>query len=294
LQLRTYAEKLFEVFADALSTDEYFFASMKPSMVDLRLFSILAPLLLPTSSYPELAKSTLPTLLRTKFPALVSHTERVQQLVWPIEKRIREASTPDGQGVVRKTLVATPGWPSLPGREQDSTERLDSPPPLTIRVASTMGRICGSTYHYTSSVFSARSSTRSERTAKSAAPAAPSSSPPKKATTEAERKEARRVAIGRWVWISSAVIGLVGTALASGLVSIQYGADEEDGDEEDDDDDGGEEVMEDEATLEDTSIEVDEDEDDYQLEVIDVDEIDGEEVDEEAVEVDFEEEDEEE
>ncbi|UZJ56704.1 hypothetical protein CBS101457_006024 [Exobasidium rhododendri] len=292
MRLRTYAETVLGVFAAALGSDEYFFASTRPSLLDLRLFSILAPFLVPSSSYPSLASSTLPTLLHSKFPTLVLHSKRVQNLIWPIEiQSMLESSSTDGNNPTKKTLVSTPGWPTLVNRECDGTEISQPVQPMTIRVASTLGKVCGSTYHYTSSLFS---STKKPHTSARASASGVSSTPPpepKTALTEAEKKEARKVAIGRWIWISSAVAGLIGTAFASGLLAIQYGGDEDEeeevgevvelmknetaeGEEEDDDD---------------AITEIDEDEGDYQIEIIEISDDGSEDDDEVAMEIEEEE-----
>ena len=245
----------------------------------MRLFSLLAPLLLPPLSYPALAASSLPTLLRSSYPSLVAHTQRLQALIWPIQVQpMLEASVAGGSGIVHRSMVYTPGWPDLPGRESDDgSGDAASAVPVTIRLARGLGRVCGQSYRYASTLF-APSPTPGQQSAGAASrPAAAekqsSKTPP---MTEVEKKEARRVAIGRWVWISSAVLGLIGTAFASGLLAIEL---VDEGEETQVHGLGQSERAEEEGPLEeemvdDGATEVDED-DDFEVQIIDDDDEDG-------------------
>lgn len=253
----------------------------RPSLVDLRLFSLLAPLLLPPLSYPALAASSLPTLLRSSYPSLVAHTQRLQALIWPIQEQpMLEASVAGSSGIVHRSMVYTPGWPDLPGRESDDgSGNAASAVPLTIRLARGLGWVCGQSYHYASTLLAPPSAPGQQNAGVPSRPAAAekqSSKPPH--MTEVEKKEARRVAIGRWVWISSAVLGLIGTAFASGLLAIELVDEGDEGEETQVHGLGQSERVEEEEQLEeivdDGATEVDED-DDFEVQIIDDDDEDG-------------------
>lgn len=205
---------------------------------------------------------------------------------------ILESSSIGGGDVSRKTLVSTPGWPSLPGREDDSTEPLEPRPPVTIRIASSMGRMCGATYHYTSTLFSARK--QKGNSASSSATPAHASSNAKTAMTKAEEKEAKRVMIGRWIWISSAVIGIIGTAFASGLLAIEFSSGEEEEGQEQLQEGLSADTAKDGEVLDAEATKSSDDEEEYELVLVDgEDDDDDDEVDdddEDADEVETEEE----
>ena len=131
-----------------------------------------------------------------------------------------EARTGRGGEIVQRQFVSTPGWPEIEGRQDEFGD--EGSDPLTIRLASGLGRVCGQTYYYASSILSTlKDQTREE-------PKQETKTEVKKPVmTQAEKTEARRVAIGRWIWISSAVVGLIGTAFTSGLLSISLVGDED-------------------------------------------------------------------
>jgi hypothetical protein len=182
-------------------------------------------MLLPASSYSKLATCSITSLLRSNYSTLVHHSDRVQKLIWPIEVQpILEASTSGTGNIIEKHFVSTPGWPSIAGRQVETD---DGPPAaMTIRLASGLGRVCGQTYYYASSMLS----TLKDQTKQEPKQAEKTETKAKPVMTQAEKTEARRVAIGRWIWISSSVIGLIGTAFASGLLSVEI-IDEDDGEE---------------------------------------------------------------
>lgn len=197
----------------------------RPSLLDLRLFSLLAPVLLPSSSYPNLATCPITLLLHSSYPTLVRHSERVQKLIWPIEVQpVLEASTNGRGNIVEKHFVNTPGWPTIAGRQDETDE--GPPAAMTIRLASGLGRVCGQMYYYTTSMLS----TVGDQARHESKEEVQTETRPKPVMTQAEKAEARRVFIGRWIWISSAVIGLIGTAFASGLLSVEV-VEEDDGEE---------------------------------------------------------------
>ncbi|PWN91635.1 hypothetical protein FA10DRAFT_300228 [Acaromyces ingoldii] len=186
----------------------FLFGQDKPTKVDVRLFSLLAPLLhlVPleetASSSDESAALATVLLIRNRYPLLVDYVERVRTHIWQAEgPRLH--------------------WPSE-----------DVPQDMTIRIAQTLGTLSGQAYLGLTSLGTYLRPRRRR-------PAPPSttaregqekSKPEQK--TERERKDEAKIAWGRAVWIASAVVGVIGTAFASGLLEISFEADEDEENED--------------------------------------------------------------
>lgn len=238
LRILSFAEEVFSTLSEALGTATFFSGTEKPAPVDVRLFSLLAPLLLPVETFPALAASSLTKLLRSSYPTLVQHAQRVQNHLWPVElhqsehegttvaseHRDYEKAAVQQQDALPGTLVpivATPGWPQLLGESAAPAK------PSTTRLLSSLRSAPSDAWTFLSRTWSrqtsggARASVQAEGSASKRSGGTP-------AMSETQRREARRLQIGRWVWIASAAIGIVGTAFASGLLAIEMVDDDDD------------------------------------------------------------------
>lgn len=197
----SFAQDICDTMVECLGEEEYFSGLSKPSLLDLRIFSLLAPLLLPAQHYPALAEAPIVQTLRSSYPILVQHSERIRLLLWSKQEPFQRNDTPD--------------WPILPGRKQNATAGVDEP--LSIRIATQLGRSTSQAY-----IFARRMT--SNLTSFSRSPSTNNSStqtPNQRQRSAAEAREARMVTIGRYVWIASAIVGVIGTAFASGLLRIE-------------------------------------------------------------------------
>lgn len=236
-RITTFAQDVFDTLVESLGEEEYFSGLVKPSVLDLRIFSLLAPLLLPAQQYPALAEAPITQVLRSSYPTLFQHSERIRLLLWSKDEASQQGETPD--------------WPILPGRNQDVTAAIDEP--LSIRIATQLGRSTSQAYMFARRMISNLSPfSRSRVVASNQGP-----------RSAAEAREARMMTIGRYVWIASAIVGVIGTAFASGLLRIEIVDDSDAEAVAESGDDWqtvtGEEVDED---LEDGEIDLDDDEDD--------------------------------
>ncbi|PWN35726.1 uncharacterized protein FA14DRAFT_46179 [Meira miltonrushii] len=194
-KMTTFAQEVFNTLAESLGEEEYFSSLAKPSVLDLRIFSLLAPLLLPAHEYPALAEAPIAQALRSSYPTLLQHSERIRLLLWSKQEASPQSEAPD--------------WPILPGRQRNATAANDEP--LSIRIATQLGRSTSQAY-----MFARRMTSNLMPFSRSRAVA--SNQRPRSA---AEAREARIMTIGRYVWIASAIVGVIGTAFASGLLRIE-------------------------------------------------------------------------
>jgi hypothetical protein len=211
VRLEACAKELFDAIADLVADNAFVSESERPCLLDLRLFSLLAPLLLPEEEYPALARSTLPRLLRSSYPTLVQHSQRVQQMLWSVKL----ASRLDGT-----TTIETPDWPLLPNRGAVASGQIE---PLSLRLAHTMGRLTSEAYIFTTR-FASKLSQPTIRAADSKESQIPGQAG---ALSDVEQRESRMVRLGTYAWAATSLVVAIGTAFASGLIKIEFADDNE-------------------------------------------------------------------
>ncbi|WFD32887.1 carboxy-cis,cis-muconate cyclase [Malassezia sp. CBS 17886] len=141
-RLAVRARELFRAASAFLGTGDFLLGCTEPTSVDARLYSLLAPLLLPTVALPV---AVLPNLLREEFPSLVSHTERLHERLWGegagrwawSRGRVVDADAPSAGALVRNTAAAL--WAALPwpwsraGSAETKSRAPSAPLPPTLR-----------------------------------------------------------------------------------------------------------------------------------------------------------------
>jgi sorting and assembly machinery component 37 len=180
--------------------------SRSPTTPDLLLFAHLSLLLTPTFPNP-----LLPDLIRSTYPSLSAHHDRVRSALFG-GARIHADSSSDASAGAYAVI-----------------HRITLPPSPTLW----------------ESLSDTVSSWWADTTTGNGSGSASAGDKPRKKT--AKEKEFER---GRWAWFAAAGVGMVVYLLASGLVRVEYageGDDEEEGEEnEDGDEDEDEEEDEDE------------------------------------------------
>jgi len=254
-RMTNFAQGVLDTLVESLGEEDYFSGLGKPSLLDLRIFSLLAPLLLPAYEYPALAEAPIVQILRSSYPSLLQHSERIRLLLWSKQESSQQVQTPD--------------WPILPGRKQDGRAGVEEP--LSIRIATQLGRSTSQAY-----IFARRMTSNLSPFSRSSASTISSQNSNERQRSVAEVREARMVTIGRYVWIASAIIGVIGTAFASGLLKIEI--------VDDNDAESIAQIDDDWQTV--TGEEVEEELDDGEIELEDDDEEDDDEDEEDELELD--------
>lgn len=255
-RVTNFAQSVFDTLAEFLGSDDFFSGLDKPALLDIRIFSLFAPLLLPSQEYPALAEVPIVQMLRDSYPSLLHHSERILSLLWSKQETSLQVETPD--------------WPILPGRKSNATDTIDEP--LSIRIATQLGRSTSQAF-----IFARRMTVNLIPFPRSHQDNSQPQNSNEKQKSATENREARMVKIGRYVWIATAIVGAIGTAFASGLLRIELvdqNAAEADegwqtvtGEEEEKDEDEEEILIDDE-------VEDDEDDEDEEIEIDLEDELD--------------------
>ncbi|KAK0550593.1 hypothetical protein OC846_003608 [Tilletia horrida] len=236
-KLTTLAEKPLNIVNSALSQSSasaqsaWLLGASEPSSFDLHLFSLLAPILFaPSSSSPP---APLRKLLEAQYPLLVQHTSRIGDLLW----RVRSVPAADVTTSERRRWEwGDEGQPAvLRARDLPSRANLDQ-----VTLTSAASYLASSARHAPSAAWSslkravglgrADAETRSRGHAESAHQ---QGGHPHDNSDASPMVRPENLGWGRFVWISTAVVGFISFIFVSGLVTIEFVEDgaEDEGDE---------------------------------------------------------------